>query len=144
LVSELGSDVENVRHNEGEAANHGIYFDDTEYDYMQHMRDLGSGSGDAYFLEARALKAKGKQALEDALKNTSLEDCGKLVLDEEILPSKNLSRVSYQAQQEVPDVIAGFQPDMDPRLREVLEALDDDAYVDDDDEIFCELAKDGG
>jgi protein LTV1 len=143
LVSELGSDVGKVRHNEGEAANHGIYFDDTEYDYMQHMRDLGSGSGDAYFVEARAPKAKRKQTLEDALKNTSLEDRAELVLDEEILPSRNLRRVSYQAQQEVPDIIAGFQPNMDSRLREVLEALDDDAYVVDDDEIFCELAKDG-
>ena len=32
---------------------------------------------------------------------------------------------------------------MDPRLREVLVALEDDAYVDDDDDIFGELAKDG-
>jgi len=32
---------------------------------------------------------------------------------------------------------------MDPRLREVLEALEDEAYVDDDDNIFTELAKDG-
>jgi protein LTV1 len=32
---------------------------------------------------------------------------------------------------------------MDPRLREVLEALEDEAYVDDDDDIFKELAKDG-
>jgi protein LTV1 len=143
LVSELGSDVENVRYNEGEAANHGIYFDDTEYDYMQHMRDIGSGTGEAYFVEAQAPKSKGKQTLEDALRNVSLEDRGELVLDEEILPSKNLRRVTYQAQQEVPDVLAGFQPDMDPRLREVLEALEDDAYVDDDDEVFGELAKDG-
>ena len=41
----------------------------------------------------------------------------------------------------MPDVLAGFQPDMDPRLREVLEALEDEAYVDDEDDIFGELAK---
>tara|TARA_R110002003_G_scaffold48_5_gene3949 strand:- start:21868 stop:22173 length:306 start_codon:yes stop_codon:yes gene_type:complete len=51
----------NVRKNEGEAANYGIYYDDTEYDYMQHMRDLGSGGGEAYFVEAPAEKKKGKQ-----------------------------------------------------------------------------------
>jgi protein LTV1 len=145
LESELGSDISQIRHNEGEAANYGVYFDDTEYDYMQHMRDLGSGTGEAYFVEAPAPKekGKGKQSLEDALKHVTIQDSAGVLLDEEILPSKNLRRVTYQAQQEVPDALAGFQPDMDPRLREVLEALEDEAYVDDDDNIFAELAKDG-
>jgi protein LTV1 len=145
LASELGSDVEQIRQNEGEAANHGIYFDDTEYDYMQHMRDLGSGSGEAYFLEApsKKEKGKGKQSLEEALKNVNLDRGAGVLLDEEILPSKNLRKVTYQAQQAIPDALAGFQPDMDPRLREVLEALEDEAYVDDEDDIFGELAKDG-
>ncbi|PBP24213.1 low temperature viability protein [Diplocarpon rosae] len=146
LASELGAEVDHIRDNEGEAANHGIYFDDTEYDYMQHMRDLGTGSGDAYFVEAPATQNKGKakqQSLEDALKSVSLEDRARMLLDDEILPSKNLRRVTYQAQQDVPDVLAGFQPDMDPRLREVLVALEDDAYVDYKDDIFGELAKDG-
>ena len=144
LVSELGSDVEQIRENEGEAASHGVYYDDTEYDYMQHMRDLGSGSGEAYFVEAEAPKnkGKGKQTLEDALRNSSLEEQGGIELGDEILPSKNLRKATYQAQQDVPDALAGFQPDMDPRLREVLEALEDEAYVDEDDEIFGELAKD--
>jgi protein LTV1 len=147
LASELGLDVDRIRENEGEAASYGIYYDDTEYDYMQHMRDLGSGSGDAYFVEAPLQKEKGKarakQTLEDALRDASLEDKTGIVLDEEILPSKNLRRVTYQAQQDIPDALAGFQPDMDPRLREVLEALEDEAYVDDNDDIFGELAKDG-
>ena len=43
----------------------------------------------------------------------------------------------------MPDALAGFQPDMDPRLREVLEALEDEAYVDDEEEIFGEIARDG-
>jgi protein LTV1 len=45
--------------------------------------------------------------------------------------------------QDVPDAIAGLQPDMDPRLREALAALDDDAFVDDDEELFEALARDG-
>lgn len=137
LASELGSEAENLRDNEGEAANHGIYYDDTEYDYMQHMREIGQGSGDAYFVEApsKEKKGKNKQSLEDALKDVKLDD--------EILPSKNLRHETYQAQQNVPDALAGFQPDMDPRLREVLEALEDEAYVDDSDEIFGDLTKDG-
>lgn len=145
LASELGDDVERIRDNEGEAASYGVYYDDTEYDYMQHMRELGSGSGEAHFIEAPAPrnKGKGKQSLEDALRDASLEDKATALLDEDILPSKNLRKATYQAQQDVPDALAGFQPDMDPRLREVLEALEDEAYVDEDEDVFGELAKDG-
>ncbi|KAK3944156.1 Low temperature viability protein [Diplogelasinospora grovesii] len=150
LASELGSDALSIRDNEGEAANYGIYYDDTEYDYMQHMRDLGdgTGAGNAVFLEATPLnqgKAKGKQpSLEDALRQLDLRNQAEdLKIDEDMLPNKNLQRLTYQSQQDVPDAIAGFQPDMDPRLREVLEALEDDAYVDEDEDIFKELAKDG-
>lgn len=145
LASEYGSDAGEIRDNEGEAANYGVYYDDTEYDYMQHMRDLGTGGGEAYFVEAPTIKTKGKtkQSLEEALRDSSLENKPGFVLDEEILPSKNLRKATYQAQQDVPDALAGFQPDMDPRLREVLEALEDEAYVDDDDDIFGQLAKDG-
>jgi protein LTV1 len=48
---------------------------------------------------------------------------------------------TYQDQQNVPDAISGFKPDMDPRLREALEALEDEAYVEDDseDDIFGQL-----
>jgi protein LTV1 len=150
LESELGSDALSIRDNEGEAANHGVYFDDSAYDYMQHLRDLGQGGGEAVFVEADPVrnnkKGKGKQpSLADALRQRDLEDQSAELLDDAILPNKNLQRLTYQAQQDVPDAIAGFQPDMDPRLREVLEALDDDAYVDEEggDDIFQELAKDG-
>ncbi len=147
LESELGSDALSIRDNEGEAANYGVYFDDTEYDYMQHLRDLGQGGGEAVFVESNPVgNKKGKQpSLADALRQRDLEDQSAELLDDAILPSKNLQRLTYQSQQNVPDAIAGFQPDMDPRLREVLEALDDDAYVDEEggDDIFQELAKDG-
>lgn len=145
LASELGSDALSIRDNEGEAANYGVYYDDTEYDYMQHMRNIGEGTGEAVFVPAEPLvnKGKGKQkeSLVDALRQLDLENNSKDLLDETMLPSKNLPKQNYQAQQDVPDAIAGFQPDMDPRLREVLEALEDDAYVDDDEDIFQELAK---
>ncbi|TWU73816.1 hypothetical protein ED733_004738 [Metarhizium rileyi] len=146
LASEFGSDAAAIRANEGEAASYGVYFDDSEYDYMQHLRDLNSAStGDVVFIEANT-KSKGKQkeSLEDALKKMDLEQKSGDLFDDEMLPSKNLTRVTYQEQQDVPDSIGGFQPDMDPRLREVLEALDDEAYVDDeDDDIFTNLTKDG-
>ncbi|OTA99926.1 hypothetical protein M426DRAFT_76092 [Hypoxylon sp. CI-4A] len=153
LASELGSDAEQIRSNEGEAANYGVYFDDTEYDYMQHLRDLDSGNtaGEVVFIEADSGnknkgKGKQKQSLEDALRKLDVADeerkKGELFGDD-FLPSKNLQHLTYQAQQDIPDAIGGFQPDMDPRLREVLEALEDEAFVDDDDDVFKELAKDG-
>lgn len=146
----------NIRENEGEAAEYGVYFDDTEYDYMQHMRDLGGAPSDShgqsYFVEApvrKQGKGKARIKLEDALRAASLEDQGGEVgrekdqlVEEEILPSVDLKKKTYQDQQDVPDAIAGFQPDMDPRLREVLEALEDDAYVDDEEDVFGEIAKD--
>lgn len=162
LKSELfgrdGADAANeIRDNEGEAAEYGVYFDDTEYDYMQHMRDLNDGHGESYFIEAPAKKkgqaSKGKIRLEDALREASLDDkvsefgdgstTGSILLEDEILPSKNLRKSTYQDQQDIPDELAGFQPDMDSRLREVLEALEDEAYVDDDDDLFTHLAKGG-
>lgn len=152
LASELSTDdVVHMRANEGEAAGYGVYFDDTEYDYMQHLRDLGSGTGEAVFVEAKTAQDKGKgkhkQSLEDAIRQLDREDEERKkreLFDDTFLPSKNLRHVTYQVQQDVPDAIAGFQPDMDPRLREVLEALEDEAYVDEeDDDLFQELAKDG-
>jgi protein LTV1 len=152
LASELGSDAQSIRDNEGEAAEFGVYFDDTEYDYMQHLRDLGGGNaGEVVFVESSAArdveraKGKQKQSLAEALERMELEHKSEELLENDILPSKNLQRLTYQSQQDVPDAIAGFQPDMDPRLREVLEALEDEAYVDeeDDEDFFQELAKDG-
>ena len=148
-----------VRDNEGEAAEHGIFFDDTEYDYMQHIRDPDAGTGDAetYLIEAATKKkdgkGKAKMSLEEALKGASLHEKGSEsgairtggshILESELLPSTYLKKSTYQDQQDVPDALAGFQPNMDPRLREVLEALEDEAYVDDEEELFGEIAKDG-
>lgn len=150
LVNDLGSEISGVRDNEGEAATHGIYYDDSKYDYMQHMRDLGQGrtEGDSVWLEPKEKgkndSGKGKVSLEDALRNASLEDDRQTSaprLDGDVLPLRLPITSTYQSQQNTPDALAGFQPDMDHRLREVLEALEDEAYVEDDDDIFFELAK---
>ena len=152
---EDGVDLQSMRDNEGEAAEHGIYFDDTKYDYMQHLRDLGEGVGEAHFLDAKPARLEGKgkgraMKLEDALRLVSLDDDMQSTQEGSILDdgystfSAAIKDRQLERQQDVPDEIAGFQPDMDSRLREVLEALDDDAYVDEEDgDIFAELAKSG-
>ncbi|OCK82713.1 low-temperature viability protein-like protein ltv1 [Lepidopterella palustris CBS 459.81] len=149
-----------VRRNEGEAANYGVFYDDTEYDYMQHMRDLGGGGGEGYFIEAPQKKGKEKEKVDlaDALRDALLDDRkseaevsesssvskdARDMFGEDMAPSKFVMKTSYQDQQDIPDALRGFQPDMDPRLREVLEALEDEAYVDDEEDMFAELAADG-
>lgn len=121
---------------------------------MQHLRELGTGGGDSHFIEASS-KDKGKNKgmkLEDALRQVSLDDGrstagGRSVYGSEYgdvrsTASSYVRKPTYQDQQDVPDAIAGFKPDMDPRLREALEALEDEEYVDDEDEdVFGELIK---
>ncbi|KAF8899168.1 LTV-domain-containing protein [Infundibulicybe gibba] len=129
LVSETTQDREG---NVGEAASYGIYYDDTEYNYMQHLRPI--------LIEAPSTSTS---------KNTSRGRKSN-VFDLEELPDGVLASMSelprtYESQQAIPESLSGFQPDMDPHLRQVLEALDDEAFVDDDleDNFFTQLVRDG-
>ncbi|KAF8624236.1 hypothetical protein AX15_005997 [Amanita polypyramis BW_CC] len=136
LESILSSDdVEHDRQaHVGEAALYGIYYDDTQYDYMQHLRAAGVQENgiESILIEAPRSENKDKES-------------SYLQLPADIFASKTELPRNYESQQAVPDSIAGLQPDMDPHLRQVLEALDDDAFVDDeiDDEYFTKLVKDG-
>jgi protein LTV1 len=122
----------------GEASLYGVYFDDTEYDYMQHLRPVGGKEEgfESILLEApkkRPIKRSGELPI-------SLHD-----LPPEALPSALELPRDFDSQAAISSSISGLQPDMDPHLRQTLEALDDDAYVDDglDDDFFSELIKDG-
>ena len=109
---------------------------------MQHLRHAGveEDGVETIMIAAPAPRAKDKG------KGTAREGI-QLRLPPEALPSSSeLDRAQvYDAQQAVPDALAGFQPDMDPHLRQVLEALDEDAFVDDElgDDFFEELVGDG-
>lgn len=120
----------------GEAALYGIYYDDTEYDYMQHLRPVGvqEDGVDSVLIEAPSISKKSKSV------TVGLRD-----LPKGTLPSSSELPRTYESQQAVPDSISGFQPDMDPHLRQVLEALEDDAFVQDDleDDFFGELVGEG-
>jgi protein LTV1 len=127
------SELENF----GKAALHGIFYDDTEYDYMQHLRPVGiqEDGVESYLIEAppSSRKKKGRDVV-------SLED-----LPPETLPPKFELPRNYESQEAVPSSISGFQPDMDPHLRQTLEALEDEAFVDDglQDDFFHELIAGG-
>ncbi|CAK9437653.1 uncharacterized protein LODBEIA_P20310 [Lodderomyces beijingensis] len=137
-----------LRANEGMAAQYGITFDDSNYDYMQHLKPIGK-SEDGVFIQAKGGPKVKQMSLEEALR--------------EQLPSDEKRKVARDLNQSIPDELKGFQPDMDPRLREVLEALDDEAYIEDvkvrarpgnhndddeegeeyDDDVFADLLKSG-
>jgi len=120
----------------GEASLYGVHFDDTDYDYMQHLRTVGAQEDgiESILIEAPVTSKRN----------------AKKVLDTPQLPDGVLASTSemprnFETQQAIPDSIAGFQPDMDPHLRQTLEALDDDDFVDDslDDDFFSKLVGDG-
>ncbi|KAG5518957.1 hypothetical protein PMAC_002488 [Pneumocystis sp. 'macacae'] len=105
----------NLRENIGEALLYGISYDDTDYDYMQHLREIKK-SPSTILLQAPIYQ-----------KSNIIQELPKI-----LFPSEVEKKGSYQDQQSIPDSISGFQPDMDPELREVLRALDDDYYLSSD------------
>ncbi|THH30628.1 hypothetical protein EUX98_g3546 [Antrodiella citrinella] len=126
------------RSNLGHATAYGVYFDDTNYDYMQHLRPVGiqEDGVDSVLIEATP-KQKGKSKNKNTI---TLVD-----IPQEALPSTVEIPRNYETQQAVPSSISGFQPDMDPHLRQVLEALEDDAFVEDglEEDFFGELVAKG-
>lgn len=118
----------------GEASLYGVYYDDTQYDYMQHLRTVGIQEGGVESILIDAPRSRNKDKT-----HSNLE------LPQDLFASKTELPRNYESQQAIPESIAGFQPDMDPHLRQVLEALEDDAFVDDglEEDFFAELVKEG-
>ncbi|KAF5392475.1 hypothetical protein D9757_002263 [Collybiopsis confluens] len=123
----------------GEAALYGIYFDDMEYDYMQHLRPAGVEEDGVESILIEAPSKKKAQPVGNAKSGISFREL------QDVLPSASELPRTYESQQNIPHSISGFQPDMDPHLRQTLEALEDDAFVDDEleDDFFGELIQDG-
>lgn len=116
----------------GQAAEYGIGFDDTKYDYMQHLRPMGENP-DSVFLPAKKPVERGsKKNIEDLFVEPEYRDPENAPVTRVF--QGGMAKPEYLAhQQDVTDEITGFRPDMNPALREVLEALEDEAYVVNDD-----------
>lgn len=124
----------------GEAAIYGVYYDDSEYDYMQHLRPIGVQEDGVDSVLIEAPSSSKPPAPKSKHAGITLKD-----LPQGVLPSTVELPKTYESQQGIPDSISGFRPDMDPHLRQVLEALEDDAFVEDEleDDFFGELVKEG-
>lgn len=107
-------EIASIRENEGLAAQYGIFFDDSKYDYMQHLKPIGQNAN-AVFIAKKDEEKPEKKNIEDIIKDA--------------LPSEKTRRVTHDTFENIPRELQGFNPNMDPRLREVLEALEDEAYV---------------
>ncbi|KAG2227798.1 hypothetical protein INT45_002036 [Circinella minor] len=129
----------------GQAAMQGIYFEDTaDYDYTQHLKTMG-GDTEAVFLEAptKAEKPKNPSALKFKDEEPQDKDRTLIELPVGVLPSDIEMNVGVMNQTTGLD--GGLQPDMDPRLREIMEALEDEEYVENDlsEDFFEELDAEG-
>jgi protein LTV1 len=108
-----------------DAEKYGIYYNDG-YNYMQHLRSVGETPG-AILMDAPAQKK---------------EKAVSFFLPDEVLPSTDQDAVG------LPNKAAFMQSpldvDLDPAVREALNALEDDAYVDDNlnDDFFDALDAD--
>lgn len=138
------------RPNVGQASLYEIYYDDTEYDYMQHLRTVSNGNAQEDGVETIMLPAPSaaSKQTKDKGKGKARADPSTFLksdLPDGVLPSTTEIERNYESGAAVPSSIAGFQPDMDLHLRQTLEALEEDAFVDDElqDDFFSELVKDG-
>ncbi|RLV89631.1 Protein LTV1 [Spathaspora sp. JA1] len=130
--NELKEKLGEIRENEGLAAQYGIFYDDSKYDYMQHLKPMGE-TQDGVFVGVNE-ENKGKTKIEDLFQGQ--------------LPSEQTRKVGHDLNESIPKELQGFNPNLDPRLREVLEALDDEAYVEEEGaneegDIFDDLLKSG-
>lgn len=105
---------------------------------MQHLRSVGSG-GETYMVEAPSQSKQKGKAVEGGkrgdgfqLNEAAARRAAAFEMPEDALPSHPLDEVSYTAATTslVPE--GGLRPDLDPSIRQVLEALDDEAYAADD------------
>lgn len=138
------------RSNLGEAALYGVYYDDTEYDYMQHLRAIPDSENsrrggvdedddtEAVWIPS-AVQPKDR-APRFALKEEAERSDPRLMLPASVFASQEAP-----LEQMYGGETHGLQPDMDPHLRQTLEALDDDAFVADDadDDFFAGIVRDG-
>lgn len=104
---------------------------------MQHLRAVGVQEDG---VESVLIEAPSTSKAQGQSKGIQMRD-----LPQGVLASTSELPRTYESQQAIPESIAGFQPDMDPHLRQVLEALEDEAFVDDEleDGFFGELVGDG-
>lgn len=134
-------------------------YNDGTYDYSQHFKEIGTSS-EGVFMAAPKVAAQQKKAAQqsrgiqftdsDAADEMAREDVGtaagkkkgKIQLPSGVLPSREELDFADVYQSAVP---MGLQPDMPFDIRQTLEALEDEEFVDGelDESFFDQLDEDG-
>ncbi|GCE98313.1 protein ltv1 [Zygosaccharomyces mellis] len=143
----------------GEAVLYGIDFDDSKYDYTKHLKPIGTDPENSLFIPAKKQvdRTKSKKSIDDLFVEPQYQNANSN--KNEPVFTRGVARQEYlERQQNVADELTGFRPDMNPALREALEALEDEAYVvnkdrelkkaqedanEDDDDVFQQLLEGG-
>lgn len=143
----------------GEAVLYGIDFDDSKYDYTKHLKPIGTDPENSLFIPAKKPvdKTKSKKSIDDLFVEPQYQNANSN--KNEPVFTRGVARQEYlERQQNVADELTGFRPDMNPALREALEALEDEAYVvnkdrelkkaqedanEEDDDVFQQLLEGG-
>lgn len=126
----------------GQAPLYGVYYDDSEYDYTQHLKPIGAT--DAVFLEAPSKKKEKQPAtggvnfMDESVNEELHRKDRKVHLPAGVLPTDFELFTPKTPLRAIDLMEGGLQPDMDPRLREIMEALDDEEYVEDGVEDYFE------
>ncbi|KAJ1936745.1 Protein ltv1, partial [Linderina macrospora] len=118
----------------GQAALYGVYLDDRDYDYTKHLRKVGSGGG--VMLEAPGAKKEQAAGIQFTDDGETVAGSSKFAMPAELLPSQHHMDIKAEA------FPTGLQPNMNPNLREALEALEDEDVEEFDDDFFDQLNSD--
>jgi protein LTV1 len=93
---------------------------------MQHLRTVGTEAS-SYLVEAPTKKPKVKKAAEeDGVTLRAVPE--RMQIPYDALPSHPEDEISYNDLTQIQAPLISLQPDLDPSIREVLEALEDEAY----------------
>ncbi|KAJ3313477.1 hypothetical protein HDV04_001931 [Boothiomyces sp. JEL0838] len=115
---------------EHDASNFGVYFrNQDEYDYLQHMKEMGTDPT-AVFLAPKTGKKEANVGIKFHDKNDAESmDSKKISIPSDVFASENELDIGLLNQ---PANSIGMQLDVDPKIREVFNALDDEEYVEND------------
>lgn len=115
----------------GQAALYGVFLDDRNYDYTKHLKPIGQHN-DAVFIPAKSAVEAPKRGGALEFKAAPSAEDGRRVrfeLPSEVLPSEREEEIGLlNRAAENKNLLL----EVDPDVREVLYALDDEEYVDDE------------
>ncbi|KAI0244163.1 Protein ltv1 [Massospora cicadina] len=121
---------DDLEDNASKAAQFGIFFGD-DYDYCQHLKPMGQSSDAVFVAPTKAVKAEEK-----AKKSVSF------LLPAEVLASEDYISVGVMNQPAIPDE---YDLCMDPEVIDALEALEDEAFIENEleEDFFAKIDAEG-